>query len=454
MGDYRMNMNNHFFKALFSGLLSFVLIFSTFASVLAAGGGGGGGGTGGGDGGGVDPIAFEGAYLTTISGNVSTTGENINGSSKVDVNPTIKLVFNKNVVSATIWEINSQAFTLADSGGQTIAINIRKIPDEGDNANPNEKRNIFVSPVAALIPGETYTLTIKASLTANNTSTLGHKETITFTVKADSTPPVLIINTPADLTKTDKEKIVVSGSTEIGSVVKINNTEVTVDEEGLFNHEVTLSVGLNKIEITATDAAGNTNTVTLNVTYQKDEQPVLKGWVPSDGKWYYYDPQTGTMKTGWLFDKNKWYYLQKNGEMKNGWLLDAGKWYYLDSSGAMKTGWVKLGFTWYYLEKNGAMKTGWLLNGGKWYYLDSSGAMKTSWIKSGTTWYYLEKNGAMKTGWLLTGGKWYYLDNKGAMKTGWVHVGTKWYYLYASGQMAANTTIQGYKLDSNGAWIK
>ncbi|MFF2447867.1 hypothetical protein ACFVSW_12280 [Neobacillus sp. NPDC058068] len=31
---------------------------------------------------------------------------------------------------------------------------------------------------------------------------------------------------------------------------------------------------------------------------------------------------------------------------------------------------------------------------------------------------------------------------------------TKWYYLYASGQMAANTTIQGYKLDSNGVWIK
>ncbi|WP_342433350.1 metallophosphoesterase [Neobacillus sp. FSL H8-0543] len=218
------------------------------------------------------------------------------------------------------------------------------------------------------------------------------------------------------------------------------------------------------------------NEVTLKVEYENipSNDDSEKGWVSKAGKWYYYDPQTGEMKTGWLLDAGKWYYLdssgamkigwvelgstwyylENSGAMKTGWLLDAGKWYYLDSTGAMKTGWVKSGSTWYYMENSGAMKTGWLLNGGKWYYLDSKGAMKTDWVKFGSTWYYLEKSGAMKTSWLLNGGKWYYLDNRGAMKIGWVLVGTKWYYLYESGQMAANTTIQGYKLGSTGAWIK
>ena len=40
------------------------------------------------------------------------------------------------------------------------------------------------------------------------------------------------------------------------------------------------------------------------------------------------------------------------------------------------------------------------------------------------------------------------------MKTGWVEVSGKWYYLNSDGSMAANTTISGYKLGLDGAWIK
>ncbi|MEH7223248.1 hypothetical protein V7112_05475 [Bacillus sp. JJ1566] len=32
-------------------------------------------------------------------------------------------------------------------------------------------------------------------------------------------------------------------------------------------------------------------------------------------------------------------------------------------------------------------------------------------------------------------------------------IGNKWYYFYSGGQMAANTTINGYKFNANGAWI-
>ncbi|MDC9317165.1 hypothetical protein [Clostridioides difficile] len=40
------------------------------------------------------------------------------------------------------------------------------------------------------------------------------------------------------------------------------------------------------------------------------------------------------------------------------------------------------------------------------------------------------------------------------MKTGWVQLSGNWYYLYSDGTMASNTTIDSYKLGSDGAWIK
>ena len=58
----------------------------------------------------------------------------------------------------------------------------------------------------------------------------------------------------------------------------------------------------------------------------------------------------------------------------------------------------------------------------------------------------------MATGWQLVCGKWYYLNSSGAMQTGWVQVSGKWYYLYADGSMAANTVIDGYRLNAQGAY--
>lgn len=40
------------------------------------------------------------------------------------------------------------------------------------------------------------------------------------------------------------------------------------------------------------------------------------------------------------------------------------------------------------------------------------------------------------------------------MSTGWVQDGNTWYYCNADGSMESNTTIDGYTLGSNGAWIR
>lgn len=55
-------------------------------------------------------------------------------------------------------------------------------------------------------------------------------------------------------------------------------------------------------------------------------------------------------------------------------------------------------------------------------------------------------------GWENYENTWYYYNN-GVMQTGWIYDNGNWYYCYSNGKMASNTTIDGYKLNSNGAWI-
>ena len=195
---------------------------------------------------------------------------------------------------------------------------------------------------------------------------------------------------------------------------------------------------------------------------------VAKGWTQDfhvtididrskPASWYYLDPKTGIMQTGWQYLGNKWYYLRSSGAMATGWYQEGSTWYYLDAeNGDMKTGWQNLGNKWYYLRSSGAMATGWYQDGSIWYYLNASnGDMKTGWQNLGNKWYYLHSSGAMATDWVKDSSIWYYLNaNNGDMKTGWFQVNGKWYYAYGSGALAVNTTVDGYYINYNGEWVK
>jgi len=78
------------------------------------------------------------------------------------------------------------------------------------------------------------------------------------------------------------------------------------------------------------------------------------------------------------------------------------------------------------------------------------------WKNENGAWRYLDNDGKMKKGWLKdTDESWYYLDNDGNMKTSWFKdADGNWYYLDKNGKMNKNTTIDGYKLDANGVWVK
>lgn len=141
---------------------------------------------------------------------------------------------------------------------------------------------------------------------------------------------------------------------------------------------------------------------------------------------------------------------------------------YNDSSSNIKARnlWFKDESTgyWSYLNAEGKMQTGWLYDSGNWYYFYGNGQMATGFINLGEGYYYYldESNtssiGIMRTGWKKIGGYWFYFNTSsdngitGSMKRGWHKIGGNWYYFYSDGKMAANTTIDGYYVNSNGAW--
>ena len=142
------------------------------------------------------------------------------------------------------------------------------------------------------------------------------------------------------------------------------------------------------------------------------------GWFTIGGRDYRFDSD-GYMMTGWLRrDDGAWVYANSEGALVGGWVLDesfdGAYWYYLDpATKVMKTGWVADGGSWYYLAGSGAMATGWVRDGGSWYYLKDSGAMHTGWLNLDGTWYYLGPDGAMFTGTHVINGRTYVFDANG-----------------------------------------
>lgn len=61
---------------------------------------------------------------------------------------------------------------------------------------------------------------------------------------------------------------------------------------------------------------------------------------------------------GWKLTDEGWYFFE-NGEAKKGWLFEGGDWYYLNpETGLMHTGFITLGGKTYFLKEDGRMLTG------------------------------------------------------------------------------------------------
>lgn len=153
-------------------------------------------------------------------------------------------------------------------------------------------------------------------------------------------------------------------------------------------------------------------------------------------------PSGGNTVVGWIQSGNRWYFRYPDGSYpKDEWLAWNGKWYLFDA--------------------NGWMLTGWQNRNGSYYYLDESGAMLTGWVQAGNRVYYLNPTKDQYEGimvannWVTQDGNYYYLNSDGIRAEGWTEINGSFYYFYpGTGIRAANTTVDGFLLDENGAWRK
>ena len=87
----------------------------------------------------------------------------------------------------------------------------------------------------------------------------------------DTSKPKLTIISPEDGSSTNKDNVTIKGKTQAGSSVRLKNDDngatATVDanKDGLFEGKIRLSAGLNAIQITTVDPAGNPNDASLTI---------------------------------------------------------------------------------------------------------------------------------------------------------------------------------------------
>lgn len=82
----------------------------------------------------------------------------------------------------------------------------------------------------------------------------------------DSIPPQLKIFENLDGSTTSNDSVIITGRTDVGAMLTINDTAVEIDDDGLFIHSLPLVEGLNNIFIKAIDQVGNITSYTASVS--------------------------------------------------------------------------------------------------------------------------------------------------------------------------------------------
>lgn len=93
---------------------------------------------------------------------------------------------------------------------------------------------------------------------------------IVFQIKKFAEPPALeITNVPSEFTS-DKDTVVLEGTTAHGAVVSMNSEPIFVTTDGTFSQDVQLSPGLNEILVQSKNRADKESRLTVRVLYKPD----------------------------------------------------------------------------------------------------------------------------------------------------------------------------------------
>ena len=208
------------------------------------------------------------AEATNLAGTVSTATANLRVKEIVAPVITLSSPTNGAYVSSNQPNI---VFTVVDeSSGSGVDISSLVVKIDGKAVTSGitstaitNGYSVTVKP-SALVDGS-HTVTVNC---ADNDGNAATQKSATFTV--DTVPPALNVTSPADGLITNKNTVVVSGTTNDATsspvTLTVNGNAVSVGTNGSFSTTVTLKEGSNTITVVVTDKAGRKTTVTRTVT--------------------------------------------------------------------------------------------------------------------------------------------------------------------------------------------
>jgi hypothetical protein len=80
----------------------------------------------------------------------------------------------------------------------------------------------------------------------------------------------LQIFSPQDNIEISEPYVLITGTTQKGASVTVNNEPIAVDESGSFSAEINLTPGVNVLKITTTHKFGRQKTVERNIFVKRD----------------------------------------------------------------------------------------------------------------------------------------------------------------------------------------
>lgn len=158
--------------------------------------------------------------------------------------------------------------------------------------------NVTVNGTNGTLSGETFSASLNLTegantVTATATDAGGNTGSSSITVILDTIPPSITLDAIPSLT--NNPQLTITGKIEDASpitAITINGQSVGANgySPALFNADVTLSEGLNTIEIAATDKAGNIATASITITFISKPAPVITIQSPTNGTTVDYSP--------------------------------------------------------------------------------------------------------------------------------------------------------------------
>lgn len=224
----------------------------------------------------------DGVYVVTAEA-TNTAGTVATKTANLTVKETVKPVITISSPSNGAYIASNQpniVFTVTDeTNGSGVNINSLSVKIDGTAVTSGIVKTAITNGYSVTVTPSTlndgsHTVVINCADNDGNSAT---EKSTTFTI--DTVPPVLNVTSPYDGLITNKNTVVVAGTTNDATsspvTLTVNDNTVSVGSDGSFNTSVTLSEGSNTITIKAVDKAGKASIVTRTITYDSSV-PVIE----------------------------------------------------------------------------------------------------------------------------------------------------------------------------------